>query len=42
MDPRMESELSRVSYDMVDPEEIILKLKEILAYLQKRKQEEKL
>jgi hypothetical protein len=38
----MESELSRVSYDRVDPEEIILKLKEILAYLQKRKQEEKL
>jgi len=30
------------SYDKIDPEEIIIKLKEILAFIQKKKQEGKL
>lgn len=35
----METESVKISYDKIDPEEIIIKLKEIIAYLQKKKQE---
>ena len=33
----MPTDLDRISYDKVDSEEIIIKLKEILAYLKKIK-----
>ena len=32
----------KIEYDKIDPEEILIKLKEIIAYLQKIKQEGKL
>jgi len=31
-----------IEYDKVDPEEIIIKLREVLAFIQKKKQEGKL
>ena len=31
-----------VEYDKVDPEEIIIKLREVLAFIQKKKQEGKI
>ena len=31
-----------IEYDMVDPEELLIKLKEILAFIQKKKQEGRL
>jgi hypothetical protein len=34
----MENESIKISYDKIDPEEIIIKLKQIIAYLQKIKQ----
>jgi hypothetical protein len=36
------SEIVKSDYDKVDPEEIIIKLKEVLAFIQKKKQEGKL
>ena len=33
---------SKIEYDPIDPEEVIIKLKEILVYLQKIKQEGKI
>ena len=39
---KMENKLLNSEYDKVDPELIIIKLKEILAYLIKKKQEGKL
>ena len=36
------SEIVKSDYDKVDPEEIIIKLEEVLAFIQKKKQEGKL
>ena len=36
------SEILKPEYDKIDPEEIIIKLKEVLAFIQKKKQEGKL
>ena len=36
------SETPVIEYDKVDPEEIIIKLKEILAFIQKKKLESKI
>ena len=38
----MESEPLKVSYDEVDPEEILIILNEVLSYLQKKKKEGKI
>ena len=32
-------ESSKIEYDQIDPEEIIIKLKEVLAFIQKKKSE---
>ena len=36
------SESPKIDYDKIDPEEILIKLKEILAFIQKKKQEGKI
>jgi hypothetical protein len=36
------SDSSKIEYDKIDPEEILIKLKEVLAFIQKKKQEGKL
>ena len=36
------SEFPRREYDQIDPEEIIIKLKEVLAFIQKKKLEGKI
>ena len=33
---------SELEYEQIDPEEIIIKLKEVLAFIQKKKQEGKI
>lgn len=35
-------ESPKLDYDRIDPEEILIKLKEVLAFIQKKKQEGKL
>ena len=35
-------ESAKLDYDKIDPEEIIIKLKEVLAFIQKKKQEGKI
>ena len=44
MEEKMQTPInsSEMVYDQVDPEEIIIKLKEVLAFIQKKKQEGKL
>jgi hypothetical protein len=38
----MENKTFEIEYDKVDPEEIIIKLREVLAFIQKKKQEGKI